>query len=1217
MRSGLRTRNGRTPSQPARLPVRHADPRWHGDPEHRPLTDAEAIRSQLRQRTLVRLGLLTLAVGAIWFAAYPAGLLSVVTTMPAPFTELGATLLPWLIAAHPMVRGALAMIAGWIVLHAAYGAWSLTRQIQRQRQRVMDTLLIELPRTAAPEIGAAIEWHMALHGILTDPSGTGAGVEDVVALAISNSEPDHLVRIAVRYPRHSRHADAYAAGVRALAQGIAPGCMVRTVTDDLATALTDQATRGGILGIMEYALSRPASYPLKDLPLFVTGDPLGFLTSATQRPPGVRYSGYEIVLRAVPPREDWRAPLRERMAMIAALALSEDKPAYDALERKVQHQGFDVVIRCIVIGDAAKPVCDVLYAMHAALAQFQQAGGTAAQRLIRRGSRRPGRHPGITLIPLTPLAIPGAAYPPTSLAWHIGHGVGALAGAAVGYVALPGVLKVIASMLPALPITPVVTIPITVAPWLLGGLGAIAGALSVAAATPARRWMRRQQRIAMLLARAHRPLWPGRRMTFFPAPATRRSILGPYELAALWHIPTAEVELMAWRSCLYLPPPAHAFLAPDEQRAAETQQVLPPPRTPLELAQRRLGLAYAYRSDGSKGLIGPTVRDLRQGWDVLGSMGSGKSTLIENLVAELARVGSGFGVIDAKGDLCDRILRLLPPDAQQRVIYLDTTAEWVPCINPLDRRILGAKPREVVAAEIGQIFARIEPEIWAGAMGMQEMLFKAVAAVLDAEPTPTLLHVVRFLESPAYHQRLLAKVTDPEIATYWQRVPDMPDMIKKSLDSLKRRLTLLIGAETGQRLLCQPWSSIDLTAAMRERAIVLIKFVPEKIGDSNAAFWGAAIFQSIMNATFAQQAESDPEQRWDWPLIVDEVQMFVRAEEAQDAERMWTRTRSMGVGLIGAHQSLQQLGEKLGSIVLSVIGGLALTSGVKDETAIELAQAYAHQGVTPDDFAGIQPRTDLLLRFPLGGCDTGLMSAVPRPPVQPMWNTAASAPTTTPLPAGDTDRYGHASADDEAILSALEAHAAQLAATSAYALESIARRVAHEWVQHVYTAYANALADAHPTWSVAERHEATWEQVEADIAALRAAARRRGEREAQRLLEAGELAGPLHERVARASMYRYGIHPIVNACYVMAFLHRYPGDASLFASKPRRNAGRAAPASSGAVPNNSGASTAGGAAGANGPNGLPPAVPPPAPSPPIGPPPVLPPPTMPAPPQLG
>ncbi|MEF3275167.1 MAG: type IV secretory system conjugative DNA transfer family protein, partial [Chloroflexus sp.] len=150
------------------------------------------------------------------------------------------------------------------------------------------------------------------------------------------------------------------------------------------------------------------------------------------------------------------------------------------------------------------------------------------------------------------------------------------------------------------------------------------------------------------------------------------------------------------------------FLSPAEAASAESRQVRPRPATPRELGVARLGIAYAQQRDGSLALIGPTLRDLRQGWDTMGSMGSGKSSLVETMVYEIARLGGGCWVIDAKGDLCDRLLDILPPEAYDRVIMIATTAAWGPCSNPCDRRLIRDKPRDGIAGEIGQIFARIE-----------------------------------------------------------------------------------------------------------------------------------------------------------------------------------------------------------------------------------------------------------------------------------------------------------------------------------------------------------------------------------------------------------------------------------------------------------------------------------------------------------------------------
>ncbi len=324
---------------------------------------------------------------------------------------------------------------------------------------------------------------------------------------------------------------------------------------------------------------------------------------------------------------------------------------------------------------------------------------------------------------------------------------------------------------------------------------------------------------------------------------------------------------------------------------------------------------------------------------------------------------------------------------------------------------------------------------------------------------------------------------------------------------------------------------------MREQAIVIITFVPEKIGEMNAAFWGAALFQSIVSATFNQQEQSDPEQRWDWPLFVDEVQMFVKAERAEDAEHMWTRTRSMGVGLVGAHQGLNQLGEKLGGIVLNVIGGMCLTSGVRDDTR-DLVNAYANQGLQPEDFTGVKPREELLIRFPVQSRDMGLMSAIPRerPPEQPASQEqhASQLPPFVPV--------SPAEALDLATLEAIEQGVSDALATHPDLLpETVYRAIAHEWLSAIHQDLSAALVAEGRGANASQLSGQAWAEVQQLIERLRAMSAQRAQHQAQQLVRTPRTL-PTEQHLAQLSQQRYGVHPLINACYVAALVRRYPTD---------------------------------------------------------------------------
>jgi len=1168
---------GRGGPSPSRIPPRLNSPRWHGDPDHRPPTDAEHTRQRRKQRTLLRffgmLGFMALFV----FVAAPMPLLLALQNVSGQLVRSAEIVGWWLQTSYPYLKYGVLILLGYLLLHLFTGLILLQMQLRQRRRHELTTFLVDLARSEQTELGRGIDIFAGI-GELLSPAGRLTGNEDTLVFALVNNTDDHRVRLAIRGPATTPTQHATLQAVRNLVSGAAPGTTTQPARDDVQAQLGSEASNAntveqiadGFVGYADFVLLRSPSYPLKDLAMFIGSDPLGPLATALDRKDGVRYTAFELILRAMPAKEDWRAPLREQIGAIQGSVNPEDIAAYEALLRKVETYGFDVVVRCIAVAQSRQAVVQQLRELHNALRTFSRPAGSARQGLLRLGGRLPNRSAGYTVIPLTAATTSSARLPGWGWRLFVYAFGGTALGGALGWLlsqALPviqnllvdgSILRLSLALLHALIAPPGNTL-------LLVALMTLAGCLGGVALHPRLRTARARMRLALLGSHAHHNVWPGYTWSIFPAPGKRRSILVPYELAALWHPPSLELEsAFAWRSSKNLPAPPPAFLNPHEAQRSEQRQIVPRPSSPEALGASRLGIAYARQRNGELALIGPTLRDLRQGWDTMGGTGSGKSSLIETMVFEIARIGGGCGVIDAKGDLADRLLRILPREAYKRVVVIDTTATMVPCINPFDRRIIGVKPRDVVAGEIGEIFARIEPEIWAGAIGMQQALLMSISAILEGEREPSLLHLQRFLLSPSYRSVVLARVYDRSVRDYWlKQVPQMPEKIKTSIESLKRRIDMLIGSETGQQLLCQPQSTIDLGELIRNQGILIIKFVPERIGHANAAYWSAVIFQSIISATFQQQAERDPEQRWDWPLFVDEVQMFVKAERAEDAERMWTRTRSMGVGLIGAHQGLNQLGDKLGGIVLNVIGGMCLTSGVRDD-ARSFVDAYANQGLQVEDFTGIKAREELMIRFPVAGRDMGAISAIPRerpagqvvpalpqaytlPPYAPRdGNEANTLSLLEDLERGVTELQAQiARAEEEA--------ASPLATNTAEAMfaETVYRAVANRWLDQLHPALVDVVRSAEPMPSVEQARVRAWGEIQTLIHDLREISTRRAHFWAD-ALAAASMHLAADDYLTQLSQYRYGVNPIVNACFAATLVRQYETDELTTTHQDRR-----------------------------------------------------------------
>ena len=127
---------------------------------------------------------------------------------------------------------------------------------------------------------------------------------------------------------------------------------------------------------------------------------------------------------------------------------------------------------------------------------------------------------------------------------------------------------------------------------------------------------------------------------------------------------------------------------------------LVPRGSPGRRAVKPLGTAPL----GPPVLVGVSVHDARHHVHVLGPTGTGKSTLLVNLVLAEARAGRGVAVFDPKGDLVRDLLDRLPETAGRRLVLIDPDEQQAPAaLNLLG---LGSGP-EAVADQVAGVMAKV------------------------------------------------------------------------------------------------------------------------------------------------------------------------------------------------------------------------------------------------------------------------------------------------------------------------------------------------------------------------------------------------------------------------------------------------------------------------------------------------------------------------------
>src|SRR5437764_9937905 len=149
---------------------------------------------------------------------------------------------------------------------------------------------------------------------------------------------------------------------------------------------------------------------------------------------------------------------------------------------------------------------------------------------------------------------------------------------------------------------------------------------------------------------------------------------------------------------------------------------------------------------------------------IIGQTGTGKSTLLLNLIAQDLAAGEGLALLDPHGDLAEAVLLHIPRDRTNDLVYVNPAdAERPIGFNPLSAVPEDLKP--IVADGVVSAFRHVWPDSWGPRLDY--ILTNAVRALLDV-PGATLLMLPRLLVDAAFRVQLVDRhVRDPVVRSFW------------------------------------------------------------------------------------------------------------------------------------------------------------------------------------------------------------------------------------------------------------------------------------------------------------------------------------------------------------------------------------------------------------------------------------------------------------------
>jgi len=365
--------------------------------------------------------------------------------------------------------------------------------------------------------------------------------------------------------------------------------------------------------------------------------------------------------------------------------------------------------------------------------------------------------------------------------------------------------------------------------------------------------------------------------------------------------------------------------------------------------------------------------DRRRHLYVIGQTGTGKTTLLRNMIVQDLENSEGLCVVDPHGDLVEDLLGLVPPERAEEVVLFDPGDIERPLgLNMLEYNT--PEQKDFVVSEMIAIFHKLFPPEIVGPMFEHNMRNVMLTLMADPENPGTITEIPRMFTDPEYQKAKIAKVTDPVVRDFWDKE------MAKTTDFHKSEMLGYLISKVGQfventmmrNIIGQPRSAFNLREIMDSGKILLVNLSKGKTGEINSALLGLVIVSKIQMAAMGR-AGIPEEARKDFYLYIDEFQNFT----TDSITTILSEARKYRLNLTLANQYIAQLPEAIRDAVFGNVGTLlSFRIGPQDAEFVEKQTEpvfLAHDLINLDRF-------NAYLKLTIDGTPTKAFSMQTLPP---------------------------------------------------------------------------------------------------------------------------------------------------------------------------------------------------------------------------------------------
>ncbi len=373
------------------------------------------------------------------------------------------------------------------------------------------------------------------------------------------------------------------------------------------------------------------------------------------------------------------------------------------------------------------------------------------------------------------------------------------------------------------------------------------------------------------------------------------------ELATIFHMPNkrlSTIRNIAWGKNLLGEPPENVATfnhTPEEER-------------------NDVNFFGRVEFKNQEQIFGIKKADRRRHMYAIGKSGTGKSTLLANMIINDLKHNEGLAVVDPHGDLIDTVLNYIPKHRINDVIVFDPSdPHAVVKMNLFEGGSL--VHRELIASGIVTIFQKLYASSWGPRL--EYILRNALLTLLSTNAK--LEDVLRILTDADYRAKVVEHLDDQVLKNFWEaEFNTMQERLRtEAISPILNKVGQFVTSPLIRNVVNTTTSSFDIESVMNDGKILLVNVSQGKLGEDNMALLGAMIITKIQLAAMNRVYMAEEERR-DFFLYIDEFQNFATTSFI----KILSEARKYRLSLILANQYMSQIPDEVKAAIFGNAGSM-------------------------------------------------------------------------------------------------------------------------------------------------------------------------------------------------------------------------------------------------------------------------------------------------------